>query len=554
MKIIMMICCLLFLNSLASAKPIARNLANVPEPEPNSSMLKACSNDAVQKECEYEIFKDLSKVYRPTGEEKYFRTYLNKIISHANAQIWKTRKLIVETDQIGNVIVRVPATKVAFAQKPSIALQGHMDIVLAAAKAAPGEDLKPYFFNGVETEERGDGYVYSKGSQLTLGADNGAGLAMMIRYILDKKIEHPPLELVFTVNEEVGLKGAAQFDLKLASPMMINFDAVNIADARIIKYGCLGAIRKIISGPLPMSGLTPQSKLFKIEIKGLKGGHSGLEIHLKRANSARLLAQLYLGLEKQFSTLRLVEFQVGSEKLLNKIPSDGSMILSLSSSTASDAAIQAAIQQQLQVLMKMYPDDIEPKIAVSFQGVAANTALSDADSRQFSQKILEFPNGVLTEETKFPYQFPNRVQTSSNLGFVVVKEGQFVTAYMARGFINEDLQKFDQTITRFARTIATPGSEVKETYGAEPYPPWLAKDNSWLIQFAIDKTDYFLSKDVFSAGIEPVYFAQKFPNTEIIAVGVESENAHSFHERMKLSSLYELSAAVQKLIYRLGER
>jgi dipeptidase D len=199
---------LLLAPALAQAKQI---------PDASEEFVIECRQTS---DCELRFFSELSKTFRPSGKEDELRDYVLAVKETAEKLVWK-QKLETFQDTIGNVMIRLPATG-SFAGKtrPYFALQSHMDMVLAYVDAKPGENLEPYFKDGVITEIK-DGWVQAKDNRTTLGADNGIGVATELRYLIDDRIAHPPLELIFTVQEETGLIGANHFQAMTYSSMFL---------------------------------------------------------------------------------------------------------------------------------------------------------------------------------------------------------------------------------------------------------------------------------------------------------------------------------------------
>ncbi|HSI05344.1 MAG TPA: hypothetical protein VLC93_12740, partial [Myxococcota bacterium] len=197
-----------------------------------------------------DLFEAFTRLYRPPGEEDAARAAIEDIVRRSES-LWPAGSVSTARDDAGNLLVRLPGTgRFANLAKP-VVLQAHMDMVLAVEGAKPGEDLRPYFRQGVKTElvtVDGEQWIRSLGSRTSLGADNALGMAVAARYITDPSIEHPPLELVFTTREEVGLVGARQMRLPLAGRVLFNFDSPG---ARTITRGCMGSSGAFMGGLAP---------------------------------------------------------------------------------------------------------------------------------------------------------------------------------------------------------------------------------------------------------------------------------------------------------------
>ena len=266
-----------------------------PAPDNQGGEVTVGRGDFCDAACVVDTFKRLASIYRPSGEEGELRDKLVQLAEEANRTRWAGRNgglQISGPDRVGNFLIRVPATgRHAARNLPPIALQAHMDMVLAATSVPAGGDLKAFFREHPVELEVKEGKIQSVGQKTTIGADNTVGCALMLRYALDPTVEHPPLELVFTVHEEVGLKGAQEYDtaaLPLRAPVMISLDGFE-SDKLI--YGSQGSLRRSVSGSLPAQAVDA-GKLIKVTVNKLLGGHSGADIHQDRLNAVIALAAI----------------------------------------------------------------------------------------------------------------------------------------------------------------------------------------------------------------------------------------------------------------------
>ena len=374
--------------------------------------------------CVVETFRQLAPIYRPSGEEGALRDRLVLLANGANDTRWDARsgKLeILAPDAVGNFLIRVPATG-RFARRalPPVALQAHMDMVLAATAVAPGGDLKAHFrANPIEIEVQ-DGKLRSVGGKTSIGADNTVGCALMLRYALDPTIEHPPMELVFTVHEEVGLKGAQEYDtgaLALRAPVMVNLDGF---DAGKLIHGSQGSTRRSVSGSLPTQ-LVKAGKLIKVTVTRLLGGHSGADIHEDRLNGVIALAAI-VRTALANGTLGVVSAVAGDLAGLNKIPTD--LELHLSAPAGFDlAGLRASTERATrQAVGAHLAEAANPAVTISVSEAPLPagpvTALTADAARRLVETVLAIErarpplNGVITKKVGYP----NDVNTSSNLG------------------------------------------------------------------------------------------------------------------------------------------
>jgi uncharacterized integral membrane protein (TIGR00698 family) len=532
---------------------------------PTSARGKAC--DAT---CVADTFKQLAPIYRPSGEEGEIRQQLLARLTEANRTRWdaRTGKLeILGPDRAGNFLVRVPATGPhAGSGRPPIALQAHMDMVLAAAAVPPGGDLRAYFREHPIAVEQKDGKIQSVGRTTSIGADNTVGCALMLRYALDPGIPHPPLELVFTVHEEIGLKGAREYDravLPLRAPVMVSLDGF---DSSTIIHGSQGAVRRAVTGQLPAETSTA-GRLVEITVSKLRGGHSGADIHLGRLNAVLALATIARAALAD-GTLGLVSAVSGEVSGLNKIPAD--LALTLAAPAGLDLpALRSTTEAVVRTLVEAHPGEAtnrEVSVAVTEmpRPTAPVTVLTTAAAIRLLENLLAIEraspplNGVITKKTGYP----NEVNTSSNLGVLDMKIDPAAPAvrtttlgFMTRSFSAEELASVSgRMIGQLRAAFPEPDrATVSEIAG---YQPWLESPDSWLIRLGleleVDGRRAFQKAGVQTIGVEPSYFMLKFPDLRIVGMGATITDAHSVHEAVSVESIRDITAALDTFMDRLG--
>lgn len=517
-------------------------------------------------QCVVDLFKQLAPIYRPSGEEKAIRDRLLELAQSANTQLWKGALEISEPDAIGNFVIRVPATATYAKQAlPPVALQAHMDMVLAATDVAPGGDLKAYFRANPVTLEEVDGKLQSVGQKTTIGADDTIGCALMLRYALDPTIPHPPLELVFTVHEEIGLKGAQEFDvakLPLRAPVMISLDG---DDSGKLIYGSQGSMRRSVTGALPTTTM-PASKLVKVTVSKLLGGHSGLDIHKQRLNAVIALADVAKTVLND-SRLGVVGAVAGDLAGLNKIPSSLELTLALPAGVAV-AQFQRAVEARVKALVDSHAGEtmntnVTTTVAELPLPAEPITVLEpQAATRLISTVLaveLQTPplNGVISQNP----QFPNAVNTSSNLGFLDLKldpmtPNQRVTTlgFMARSFSATELKSTTDSLISHLKGAFDVQAQltVKEITG---YNPWFSDPSSWLIKTGVELEVKgqrpFRLAAVQPVGLEPSYFLAKFPDIQIVGMGASIVDFHTVRENVAIQSIHDIASTLDAFLQRL---
>lgn len=526
----------LFLSTLSPASP---------SPDASLRFVRSCHADM---DCEMALFRELSTLYRPSREEHVAIDYVQRLKAVAETEIWK-HALDSSKDQLGNLVIRVPATgKFLGRNEPYLAVQAHLDMVLAHKHAKPGEDLRKYFGNGVELETTGD-WMHSKGRLSTIGADNGFGVAMALRYLLDPTLPHPSLELVFTVREEVGLAGALGMEAELKSRRLISLDGM-APEPRAVLVASQGSYRTIANGKMLAESEQAGGARVRITLGNLAGGHSGGDIHLQRLNGVRGVAHLLSHLQRRFSGMQVISVVAGDGGSLNKIPNAFEAEISLPEDQVNPSTLQS-IELGLREMVAQHRDDNLGGFTVKVERLepaARGLALSFASAIALVRSVLGIPNGVLEHDP----EFPNQIATSSNLGALKISangQGQFdvLVGAMPRSFLPQSLQSVVREIEGKVRS-AFSGSERVEFKDGGSYPPWKAPLDSPLRARALSLKKYFEKAMPTTVGIEPSAFALKYPGMDIIAFSPLIRNAHTINEELSLSSARESVEALRALL------
>ena len=258
----------------------------------------------------FKYFEEISKIPRGSGNEKEISDYL--------ASEGKRLNLEVIQDNALNVIIKKPASP-GYENAPAVILQGHMDMVCEKNK-----DIKHDFTKDSIKLQVKENYLYADGT--TLGADNGIAVAMGLALLASDDIKMPKLEVVFTANEEVSMEGAMNLDgSHFEGRYIINLDS---EEEGRITVSCAGGVTAIVDIPKELKDITPK-QTYLISIKGLKGGHSGIEIDKKRANSNLLMGRVLNALEKEKVNYDLISISGGLKN--NAIPREAEATINLDS-------------------------------------------------------------------------------------------------------------------------------------------------------------------------------------------------------------------------------
>ncbi len=516
---------------------------------PNSSkeFLAACAKDSA---CELKLLFEIAKTYRPSKEEDELRKYILEIKKTSENAFW-LKELESVQDPVGNLLIRIPGTG-KHANKKDVtpfALQSHMDMVLAYANAKPGEDLRPYFKNGIELEVK-DGWLQSKNSLTSIGVDNGIGVATAIRYLIDPTIEHVPLELIFTVQEEIGLVGAFQSELPIRSRKMLCLDGMTPEPGYIIA-GAQGSKSNLVEIAAEKTE-TPGSEaaLVRVTVTKLAGGHSGGDIHRKRLNAIKAFSQLTKFISSKVGFVGVRTVSVGDIGIYNKIPNlfQAELLISKNNLT-SDLAYQ--IETYMKSMIAQNEDDaknalVEVTIQNGDQAKYLSTSLDF--TKNFVESLLSAPNGVIDQNDKFL----NGVYNSNNLSFLEIKPDDQTGnlrvnfGHMTRGFDQNRINEIASAVISSIQGNASSQSfSFKQTGG---YGPWLEPETSKLLEETLTVSGYFTKKFYLSGGLEPSAFKAKIQDLEVVALGPFIQMAHSVNERLKIETIEPTVQGVRKIV------
>lgn len=443
------------------------------------------------------IFEEFSKIPRGSGNTKAIADYL---VGFA-----KERSLEVIRDGADNVVIRKPATA-GYEDRPGVILQGHTDIVALKNPDCPIDMDK----EGLQLYRDGD---FLRASGTTLGADDGVAMAYAMAILDSDDIEHPELEAVFTSDEEVGLLGATALDASvLHGKMLINIDS---DEEGIFTAGCAGGGRIDIT--LPVKVKTHIGKIYTLKVSGLKGGHSGVEIHKDRANAIKVAAEILSKLEG----VKLGKVVGGSAD--NAIPSDIMLIFTTKSSIfeISEAANEAK--------ESLPESETDAKFNVEMN-LSSAKLMSEDDSKNILSLICEMPNGV----TIMSEDIEGLVETSLNMGIIKLDGKTLDLTISVRSAVGQEKAKLIEKIKEIA-------SSHGATVGVRgEYPAWEYRKESHLRDVMCKVYRDMYGKDAtvvtIHAGLECGIFSDKMEGLDCVSIGPDNRDIHTPEERLSLSS------------------
>jgi dipeptidase D len=456
----------------------------------------------------WEHFHSLTQIPRPSGKKEEVSAFL--------AEFGKSLGLETIVDAIGNVIIRKPASP-GYENHPGVILQGHMDMV-------PQKNNDTIFdFEKDPIEAYIDGeWVTAQGT--TLGADNGIGVAAAMAILADKNVVHPPLEVLVTVDEETGMYGA--FALEggmLQGKTLLNLDSEAEGELYV---GCAGGVDTTAKFPYTPVEVDEDDIAVKISIKGCKGGHSGCDIHLQRANANKLLFRFLKEAVAHYEA-RLAYVEGGS--LRNAIPREAAAIITIPVEALDEIMDLAADFESL--FIAEY-DGIEDNIQLTAEQVDCPTTELPEDVQDFLiHAITACPHGVY----RVIPEMPDVVETSNNLAMLSTNDNCVTVYCLTRSSVEsrkEELQEIIHSVFSLA------GAEV-EFSGS--YPGWKPNLKSHILE-VMKKTyqeNYNVEPRVIiiHAGLECGIIGRNYPGMDMISFGPTIKYPHSPDEKVNIASV-----------------
>ena len=441
--------------------------------------------------------------------------------------------LETRTDEIGNVIIKKPASA-GMENRQTIVMQSHLDMV----HQKNGDTAFDFDTEGIKMLIDGD-WVRAEGT--TLGADNGIGVATIMALLASKDIAHPAIEALFTIDEETGMTGA--LGLKgglLTGTILLNLDT---EDDRELTIGCAGGVDITATGMYREVDVPAGYNTSKIRIKGLTGGHSGMDIHLGRGNANKLMNRLLAQLSKELSPL-VTTLDGGG--LRNAIPRESLMIVSVPSSEQSQ--LKELVNNFRTVLKAEYgTTDPEIEVTLESQDKAARAAAPDF-MMQLLRAAYACPNGIY----RMSPDIDDLVQTSNNLARVLLQEGRYEILCLTRSSVDSEKDDLEMAIRSAFELM---GAQVT-TGGA--YPGWTPKPSAPIIKLMSETYERLFNEkphvNACHAGLECGIIGTNYPDMDMISFGPNIRGAHSPDEKVQISSVQKYWGYLIEVLKAIPER
>lgn len=473
----------------------------------------------------WNYFRELTRIPRPSKKEQQVIDFM--------VNFGKKHNLDTTVDKIGNVIIRKPATK-GMEKRKGVVLQAHLDMV-----PQKNTDKKHDFEKDpIETLIDGD---WVKADGTTLGADNGIGVAAAMSVLTSKDLRHGPIECLFTIDEETGMTGV--FGLKkglLKGDILLNLDS---EDENELCVGCAGGMDVSATKKYKEEKAPARMTAYKIVAKGLKGGHSGVDIALGRANSNKLMARFLMQAESDFA-IRVAEMAGGN--LRNAIPRESYSVILVQTAKAK------SFEKFVKGYEKMYRAEFaETEPDLSFSGKKCEMpakVIPKQKQYKFIRALYACPNGV----QRMSQAVNGLVETSNNMAIVKCLKGNFEVHNLCRSSV--DTAKV-ATAWKIAAVFHLIDAKINMSGG---YPGWKPNMNSPVLG-----TMSKLYKDLFGkvpeikaihAGLECAIIGGIYPNLDMISFGPTIKYPHSPDEKVNIPSVKKFYDLLCKTLEEVPEK
>jgi dipeptidase D len=489
----------------------------------------------------WEIFeKVFTTTPRESKKEDRIRFKLKEwVTSHA-----KSPSLNVKTteDEAGNLLITRAASKGMESVAPLL-LQGHMDMVCETDREG-GFD-----FNSspipVRIQDNGE-WVDADGT--TLGSDNGIGVSLALALLLDPDIKSGPLELLITVDEETGLVGAFGLDppkMGIKSELLINIDSERLGT---ITIGSAGGGDTTLIKELESRSVTGSATFYELEIAGLFGGHSGVDIYKHRANAIKLVARMLTKIVIQMN-IHLCLWSGGSKH--NAIPRESKAVFAVESGKASRA--EEILNHVRDDILSYYRPNLkgaaplEPDLSIKWKKTDAAPAFPLEESKKIITSVDLLPHGPL----RFSPHVEGLVETSNNLATIKTEGNTIHVLLSTRSSVDAEL---DAVRTQLSSLALLSGWDVVLD---SMYPGWNPDPTSPFLKFVSDHYESVAKMDIkieaIHAGLECGIIGAKIPGIQMVSIGPTIENAHTPEERLKISDIPVLFALLKSVVGNLSK-
>ncbi|WP_434359250.1 aminoacyl-histidine dipeptidase [Parasalinivibrio latis] len=472
----------------------------------------------------WQFFDKICSIPHPSKHEEKVAQF---IVDWASSEGLEVRR-----DEVGNIFIKKPATP-GFENRRGVVLQAHMDMV-----PQKNEDTEHDFLTDpIQAYVDGE-WVTARGT--TLGADNGIGLASCLAVLADKTVEHGPLEVLVTIDEEAGMTGA--FGLQqgwLEGDILLNTDSEEEGE---VYMGCAGGVNAHMTFNVERQDIPAGHVAVQLQLKGLRGGHSGCDIHTGRGNANKLLARFLSGHAEELG-LKIAEITGGT--LRNAIPREAFTVVALPEENKQKLADLFA---HFEAMVKEELAAVEPSIEMNINAAEAQTVLAPQDQARFIAALNACPNGVI----RMSDDIKGVVETSLNVG-VITTEGNTITVLcLIRSLIDTGRDMVEGMLASVAELA---GADIAFD-GA--YPGWKPDPDSQIMHLFRETYEEMYGRipniNVIHAGLECGLFKKPYPDMDMISFGPTITGAHSPDEQVNIKDVALYWDQLVTLLKRIPEK
>ena len=467
----------------------------------------------------FHYFEDICSIPHPSYKEKKISDYLVNFAKEHGLEHYQ--------DDLYNVVMIAPATA-GYENEEPIIIQGHMDMV---CEKEPGVEID-FENDGLKLMIDGD-YVTAQGT--TLGGDDGIAVAYALAILDSPEIAHPRLEIVITVSEEVGMEGASGIDLSmLHGHKLLNIDS---EVEGVMTVSCAGGNSSICH--LPVGYEQADGIAVNVAVKGLKGGHSGVEIDKGRANANLVAGRLLLALERKGITFGIAALAGGAKQ--NAIPRESAVCLVCAAEMKE--ALLACLHETMEHLQHEYAvTDPDLHMELTEKTVAGVSVLTQESARAVSLLVNNLPGGIQSMSANIT----GLVETSLNMGIMELNEKELHLEFAVRSSV---ISARDTLTERIKQMVEYVGGSV-DVIGV--YPAWEYKQDSVMREDAVRIYEKMYGKEptveAIHAGLECGILAGKIKDLDGISIGPDMIGIHTFEEKLSIASTQRVYEYIIELL------
>jgi len=470
-------------------------------------------------------FYSLTQIPRPSKKEAQVIAFVKKFGEDLGLE--------TTVDEVGNVIIKKPATP-GMENRKGIILQGHLDMV-PQKNADTDHDFEK---DPIDAYVDGE-WVTAKGT--TLGADNGMGVAATLAVLESKDIEHGPIEALFTIDEETGMTGAEGLKSGLLDgDILLNLDSEDEGELYI---GCAGGVNTEVEATYSEEDLPANMTAYQITVKGLKGGHSGLDINLGRGNANKIINALLTTAAPKYG-LRVASVEGGN--LHNAIPREAFAVVAIDKKKTAEFE---TFVTEFDEIVKDEFEETDGGVEVTAKAIDVPAkVMSEKDQANLLKAVADCPNGVI----KMSKELQGIVETSTNLAVVKAANGKIEITSLQRS-LNE---KGKQEVAEAVRTALSNAGFKAESSG--DYPGWDPNPNSEILKLSSELYKNKFGKTpevkVIHAGLECGLLGSVYPNWDMVSFGPTIRWPHSPDEKVNIATVQKFWDFLVEILKNVPEK